>query len=272
MFHCPELYERVVTGKGRHYHVAEGPLFPFIILQDSTRHWTLHAAAASDEEMATLFAHSMAMPLPFEMLSVNEWTQHLLCADRFADGRVFIAGDAAHLLIPTGGLGMNTGVGDATDLAWKLGARWPVGRSAPVALVRSGAATDQRAQHRGIGRGNGRRETWRAATTQAEMARRFDVEQRKVTEILGIEAGYQYVDSPIVFPESGERPDPNNRSYVPTSWPGRACPTCGSTTAARCTIDWAADSRCSDSAARGRTRLVWCARCGLRARRWMSSS
>ena len=36
------------------------------------------------------------------------------------EGRVFIAGDAAHLVIPTGGLGMNTGVGDATDLAWKL--------------------------------------------------------------------------------------------------------------------------------------------------------
>ena len=42
-------------GKGRHYHIAEGPLFPFIILQDSTRHWTVHAAAASDDEMADNF-------------------------------------------------------------------------------------------------------------------------------------------------------------------------------------------------------------------------
>ena len=56
------------------------------------------------------------------------------------------------------------------------------------------------------------------------MARRFDVEQRKVTEILGIEAGYRYVDSPIVWPEPGEGPDPDSRAYVPTSWPGARLP------------------------------------------------
>ncbi|MFX7144793.1 FAD-dependent monooxygenase, partial [Acinetobacter baumannii] len=48
------------------------------------------------------------------------WKLHLLLADKYREGRVFIAGDAAHLVIPTGGLGMNTGVGDAMDLAWKL--------------------------------------------------------------------------------------------------------------------------------------------------------
>ena len=41
---------------------------------------------------------------------------------RKGEGRVFIAGDAAHLVIPTGGLGMNSGVGDALDLSWKLAA------------------------------------------------------------------------------------------------------------------------------------------------------
>ena len=56
------------------------------------------------------------------------------------------------------------------------------------------------------------------------MARRFDVEQRKVTEILGIEAGYRYVDSPAIWPEPGEGPDPDNRNYVPTSWPGARLP------------------------------------------------
>src|ERR1700687_220067 len=121
-FHCPDLYERIPMGKGRHYHIVEGPIFPFIILQDSTHHWTLHAPASSDAEMAQIFKKSLGMPIEFEMLSVNEWTQHLLCAERYGEGRVFIAGDAAHLVIPTGGLGMNTGVGDAIDLSWKLAA------------------------------------------------------------------------------------------------------------------------------------------------------
>jgi 2-polyprenyl-6-methoxyphenol hydroxylase-like FAD-dependent oxidoreductase len=173
LFQCEDLYERIPMGKGRHYHIAEGPLFPFIILQDSTRHWTLHAAAASDHEMAEIFRKSLAMPIPFEMISVNEWTQHLLCAERYAQGRVFIAGDAAHLVIPTGGLGMNTGVGDATDLAWKMWATLG-GWGGPQLL----ASYD--AERRPIGLRNLR-----------ASARRFDVEQRIVTEILGIEVGYR---------------------------------------------------------------------------------
>lgn len=238
LFHCEELYERIPMGKGRHYHIAEGPLFPFIILQDSTRHWTLHAAAATDGEMAEIFRKALAMPIPFEMISVNEWTQHLLCTERYAQGRVFICGDAAHLVIPTGGLGMNTGVGDATDLAWKL---WAVlaGWGGPQLLA------SYEKERRPIGLRNVKasraamvgRLGWRAAyspcirentpegeAVRAEMARRFDTEQRKVTEILGIEAGYRYVDSPIVWRESGEAPDPDNAEYVPTTWPGARLP------------------------------------------------
>jgi 2-polyprenyl-6-methoxyphenol hydroxylase-like FAD-dependent oxidoreductase len=43
-----------------------------------------------------------------------------LVADRYATERVFLAGDAAHLMSPTGGFGMNTGIQDAVDLGWKL--------------------------------------------------------------------------------------------------------------------------------------------------------
>ena len=45
-----------------------------------------------------------------------------LVADHYRDGRGFIAGDAAHAMSPTGGFGMNTGIGDAVDLSWKLAA------------------------------------------------------------------------------------------------------------------------------------------------------
>jgi len=62
------------------------------------------------------------------------------------------------------------------------------------------------------------------AAIRAEMASRFDVEQRKVTEILGIEAGYRYAGSPIVWREQGDGPDPDNPQYVPTTWPGARLP------------------------------------------------
>jgi hypothetical protein len=45
-----------------------------------------------------------------------------------------------------------------------------------------------------------------------------------VTEILGIEAGYRYAGSPIVWPEPGDGPDPDNPHYVPTTWPGARLP------------------------------------------------
>lgn len=238
LFRCDDLYERIPMGKGRHYHIAEGPLFPFIILQDSTRHWTLHAAATSDEDMAEIFRKSLAMPIEFEMLSVNEWTQHLLCAERYGEGRVFVAGDAAHLVIPTGGLGMNTGVGDAVDLSWKLAAML-AGWGGPQLL------SSYEAERRPIGLRNVKasreammgRLGWRAAyapnardntpegaATRARMAALFDVQQRKVTEILGIEAGYRYANSPIIWTEPGNGPDSDSPAYVPTTWPGARLP------------------------------------------------
>jgi 2-polyprenyl-6-methoxyphenol hydroxylase-like FAD-dependent oxidoreductase len=225
LFFAPDLYERIPMGKGRHYHIAAPPIFPFIIIQDSTRHWTLHAAAESDERMPEIFRAALGMDVAFETRSVNAWTQHLLCADAYAAGRVFIAGDAAHLVIPTGGLGMNTGIGDAIDLGWKLAATL-AGWGGPELLA------SYAAERRPIGLRNVRaseaamsgRLTWRAAETRAAMARAFDREQRKVTEILGIEAGYRYVDSPIVAEERGAGPDPEDPQYVPTTWPGFRLP------------------------------------------------
>src|SRR5947199_7087638 len=58
---------------------------------------------------------------------------HHRVADRFRRGRVFLAGDAGHVHSPAGGQGMNTGIGDAVNLAWKLAAILG-GRAAPALL------------------------------------------------------------------------------------------------------------------------------------------
>jgi 2-polyprenyl-6-methoxyphenol hydroxylase-like FAD-dependent oxidoreductase len=238
LFRSEDLYEDIPIGKGRHYHIAEGPLFPFLILQDSTRHWTLHAAASSDAEMAEIFRKSVGMPVAFDMLSVNEWTQHLMCAERYANGRVFLAGDAAHLVIPTGGLGMNTGVGDAVDLSWKLAATlagWGgpqllasyEAERRPIGLRNVKASRDAmtgRLGWRAAYKPNIRDDTPEGAATRSSMAELFDTEQRKVTEISGIEAGYRYVNSPVICDEPGAGPDPDSPRYLPTTWPGARLP------------------------------------------------
>ena len=58
----------------------------------------------------------------YEVVSKEDWVARRLVADRFRGGRVFIAGDAAHLWVPYGGYGMNAGIADALNLTWTLGA------------------------------------------------------------------------------------------------------------------------------------------------------
>ena len=60
--------------------------------------------------------------MPHEILSVRRWSARNVVADRYQHGRLFLAGDAAHLNHPAAGLGLNTGLGDVDDLGWKLSA------------------------------------------------------------------------------------------------------------------------------------------------------
>ena len=237
LFRCDDLFERIPIGKGRHYHVADANS-SFLIVQDDTRHFSLHAIVDRDEDMPALFERVAGMPLEYETLYIGRWTQRLMLADRYRDGRVLLAGDSAHLVIPTGGLGMNTGAGDAVDLAWKLAGvlhgwggaglldsyeqeRRPVGARAVAASRR--ASTGRR--------------RWRAAwqpevvedTPQGELARLdlaavADSEQRWSNDLLGIELGYSYRGSPIVIDEPGSGPDTESFTYQPTSWPGSRLP------------------------------------------------
>ena len=237
LYRCDDLYERIPIGKGRHYHVADDHATQLIV-QDSTRHFTLHSIVETDADMATMFERTVAMPVDYEMLYVGEWKQNLLLADGYGQGRVFLAGDAVHLMIPTGGLGMNSGVGDAVDLSWKLAAvlqgwggrnllpsyeieRRPVGERNVAA---SRYATLGRRKWRAAYRPNIRDHTPEGAAARAELVRIADVEQRKSNEMIGAELGYRYVGSPLIAEEPGEGPEYDFREYAPTAWPGARLP------------------------------------------------
>jgi hypothetical protein len=237
LYYCDDLYERIPIGKGRHYHVADAE-GSFLIVQDSTRHFTLHSVVDKDEDMATMFERVVAMPVKYEMLYVGQWKMNLLLADRYGEGRVFLAGDAVHLVIPTGGLGMNTGVGDAIDLSWKLAATLQ-GWGGPNLLASyeverrqvggrnvaaSGFAAKGRRTWRKYYRPEIRERTPAGAAVREELARVADVEQHKASEMIGAELGYRYAGSPLISGEPDAAPEHNFMSYVPTTWPGARLP------------------------------------------------
>lgn len=236
LFYCPELYDKVRAPRARHYHRIDDH-WTLVIVQDSRKHFTLHAIVDSDEDMAKLFEATVGTPVEYEMLYCAKWTQRLLLAEHYSGGRVFLAGDACHLVIPTGGLGMNTGVGDAIDFSWKVAATLQ-GWGGPNLLA------SYEAERRPVGaqninasgQGTTGRATWRAAYSRgidqdtpdakAALARLLDiakVEAPKTFRVLGAELGYRYVNSPIIFDEPGG-PEPNHAEYIPTSWPGARLP------------------------------------------------
>jgi 2-polyprenyl-6-methoxyphenol hydroxylase-like FAD-dependent oxidoreductase len=107
--------------------LAPGGLVPV----DGSREWIYHmridpaagqrVADFTPERCRELIRQAVGRPdLAVEIVSVQPWQPQAGVADRFRAGRVFLAGDAAHVNPPAGGFGLNTGVADAHNLAWKL--------------------------------------------------------------------------------------------------------------------------------------------------------
>src|SRR5215831_11115389 len=79
------------------------------------------AADVSESRLIELVRAGVGKPdLPVRIDGYSRWRATATVAQRMRDGRVFIAGDAAHLMPPNGGFGGNTGIHDAHNLAWKL--------------------------------------------------------------------------------------------------------------------------------------------------------
>lgn len=233
-----ELLERF--GKAWHLQSMTGWN---LISQNDQNIWTAHFMAdlvkdaASRDPKEVLF-EILGCEFECEVQVANGWQPALGLADSYGHGRVWLAGDSVHQVIPTGGYGMNTGMGDATAIAWALAAnvqgwggaklfeayeieRRHVGARARIASARHAGIRFMIAeQYDPVIHENSE-----AGRVKREELGKFIIEAGNLeNEADGIEWGYRYDASTVICHEDGEAPVYEWDHYKPSTWPGVRAP------------------------------------------------
>lgn len=235
-FRSQTLYDSIAIGKGRHYYFADESRAGMVV-QGSRREFTLNLRPREGMDYHQEIASRIGVDVDCEVVNSRQWKLHLLLAERYREGRVFIAGDAAHLVIPSGGLGMNTGVGDALDLSWKL-AGTIQGWGGPELL------DSYETERRKVGARNVQaagwaaegmfmwQSTWRPEVNEPgpegdkarEESASASVHIRRVYEMVGVELGYSYAGSNLIAYEADNIDDWDTLVYTPHARPGVRLP------------------------------------------------
>ncbi len=184
---------------------------------------------------------ALGRPMDVEILERDIWAAHQLIADRYRDGRVFLAGDACHLHPPFGGYGMNLGIADGVDLGWKLSAvlaGWG-GETLLASYEQERRAVHQRTIAEAVEnyktlsgqllKAGLDDETDEGARARAEAAE--DITAKKIREFktLGVVLGSRYDGSPIIVNDGSPPPVETRADFQPSAIPVASRPTPGLT-------------------------------------------
>ncbi|MGR3503991.1 FAD-dependent monooxygenase [Pseudaestuariivita sp.] len=242
-FRAPDFLETHGKGVGNLYFVFAPDAFGVFTGINGRDLWNyqlyfLDPAKETREIDAEAVLHrAVGKPFEFELLQVTHWQHHQSVAHRWRDGNVFLAGDAAHLFAPTGGVGMNTGIGDACDLSWKLDAvlagwggdallgsyeaeRRPVAwRNSQRSMTNSDTidfVMGQVTNHIEDATPGGEAARARLTENVRWMARQFNS--------AGAHIGHRYAASPITVPDGSIEPPDDFARVVQSTWPGSRAP------------------------------------------------
>jgi 2-polyprenyl-6-methoxyphenol hydroxylase-like FAD-dependent oxidoreductase len=243
LFRSP-LLQHTPHGPAVQYQIINAQINGAIAAVDGNELWRLNVRNIKQEQLDVFDApgklrHALGENIPFELLAVRPWTGHCVVAERYQHGRVFLAGDAAHLNWPAGGFGMNTGVGDAVDIGWKLAAilgGWGGSRllhsytaeRKPIAMINVNEAAEMRANFDNQTPFSPEIEDATEAGKQLRDKARATIIRTRAKEFqhdsAGIELGYRYENSPICVADGTPPPPLDHGLYVPSTWPGARAP------------------------------------------------
>ncbi|MEZ0365160.1 FAD-dependent monooxygenase [Mycobacterium sp. pUA109] len=242
-FRSLDLTNLHALGQFWHLFTSTGAV---LIAQNEIDTWTLHqdlGAQVDDPDPIgdprEFVARALGRPVGIdEVLCRSVWRPNALLADAYGRDRILLAGDSVHTMIPLGGYGMNTGLGDAVNLGWKL-----------AAAVQGWGGTQlldsYEVERRAIGERN-RTACVENAMVQLQYREMVDAEllkaegdagqahRRQVAEFLaandaenlslGIELDVRYDTSPVVVPDGSVAPPWDRRAFLPTVRPGHRAP------------------------------------------------
>ena len=224
------------------WHI-QSPMGWTVISQNDKDTWTIHIpiAAVPDHQhrdAKEMLFEQLGCRFDCEIILANPWHPRLGLADSYGAGRVWLAGDAAHQFIPTGGYGMNSGIGDAMALAWVLnanlrgwgGARlfaaYEAERRHVAARNRIGSARHSAVRYLIAQRcpKNIHEDSAAGREARRRMGAYIAEAGNLENEAWGLEWGYRYDDSPVICHEGGAPPPYEWEAYVPSTWPGVRAP------------------------------------------------
>lgn len=212
---------------------------------DGRDRWRLGIAGTQEQfdrssvDMEAIARRVLGPKMPFRVVALAPWRRRESIARQLRVGRVFLAGDAAHTIPPNLGMGMNTGLGDAVDLGWKLEAVLK-GWGGSTLLDSYDLERRPAAEHiAAVSTETYRR--WMTATPDydnidqegepGEQARAcaagyIDRMLPDGWDTLGFQIGYRYDNSPVCIPDGTPPPPPEKRlrDFTPTARPGAHAP------------------------------------------------
>jgi 2-polyprenyl-6-methoxyphenol hydroxylase-like FAD-dependent oxidoreductase len=243
IFRAPDVASQQIHGPAIMYWMVNEEMPSVLGPMDEAGLWTFMVTKLVDDiHVATIDAVDLIRrgtglrDLDIEIVGTDLWVAHRLVADKYARGRVFLAGDACHLHPPFGGFGMNMGIGDAVDLGWKIGARltgWgggellasyelerrPVHERTIAEAVHNFGLTGNQLVRPGL-----EEPGLVGEATRRELADIIEATKMREFKTLGIVLGMRYENSPIVVADGSEPPPDHFMLYVPSAHPGCLAP------------------------------------------------
>jgi 2-polyprenyl-6-methoxyphenol hydroxylase-like FAD-dependent oxidoreductase len=242
VFRAPRLAGLVPFEPALHFWTVNPKMPAFMGPLDRQELWWLQATAIDPGvdmdrlDASKVVRDAIGVDLELEIVTTDPWEAHALSAERLRDGRVFVAGDAAHLHSPMGAHGMNQGIGDAVDLGWKLAAvldgwghpelldSYERERGPLHVRVIEEATTNYSALSNHFIRPGLDDE----GPTGRELRRLLadEIQRVKAREFypLGLVLGHVYEGSPVVVPDGTPAPPDDAVDYIPRARPGARIP------------------------------------------------